>query len=470
MLLREPTIKKILQHKQIVAFFFTFTICMVSFWCIYSLSNLQVLQIERQGVSLHPFPTTNSDILTELKPHSSFEVIQEEGGWIKGRYQGKFEGWLPTWLLNNKHLKSDQNLAGVFKQSTAIFQEPDSKTPVVSQIAQDSLIPISYVEKDWALVNYQGRPAFVELNKLELIDRQEAEVIMAEKEANKSALNEKQKAKERLKNIVVMRDKEGYLLEEADNLSNIIYQTDFLQEFTKLDYIEYSPQESYYLVEDSQGIKGYINSFSLSEPIYSLDHRYLPINHKLAQATIMLDPGHGGEDPGTISTDQQHFEKSFTYKIAHVLKNTLEAFGATVIMTNEQDQFLDLSERAQISNHKQPDLFLSLHFDASYDTDLKGIRTYFYHLEDEEFAKTLHNGFNTANRPDLGVEYGNFQVLRENTVPAVLLELGYITNAEDLELMLTDEYYQVLADSITDGLVKYFNQIENQHTINNPNR
>ncbi|MGF3076701.1 N-acetylmuramoyl-L-alanine amidase [Facklamia sp. P12934] len=461
---------KHLTKKRLTPFLLTLIISVITVWGIVNLSNLKALPIDRQGIVLHSFPTTNSEVLTEIDPDFPIEIIQEQTGWLKVRYQGKVEGWLPKWLIENKELKSDQDLAASFEKSTALYQKADSKSPILSNIPKESLIPINYIEKNWAQVNYQGKPAFVNINEIELLNRQDAERLIAEKNALDSSINKKEKEKESLKNKLIMRKKEEYLLEEADFFSNMIYQTNYLQEFTRLDYVEYSPQESFYYVEDSQGVKGYIDSFSLSEPYYSIDHRFLPIKSELQQATIMLDPGHGGEDPGTLSKDQKYAEKSFTYKIAKVLKKTLEAFGAKVILTNESDQFLDLAERVKISNQKQPDLFLSLHFDSSYDTQVKGVRTYFYHLNDEEFAKTLHSGLITSGRPNLGVEYGNFHVLRENTVPSLLLELGYITNSEDLELMLTDDYHQKLADAITEGLSTYFNQVGNQLEINTPDR
>ncbi|MCR8968681.1 N-acetylmuramoyl-L-alanine amidase [Facklamia sp. 7083-14-GEN3] len=453
--------------KRLTPFLITLIIGLVTLWGIESLSNLKTLKIDRQGIVLHSFPTTNSEVVTEIATNSSIEIIQEQTGWLKARYLGRIEGWLPKWLINNNQLKNDKEIAASFEEATAIYQKADSKSSIISTIPKDSLIPINYIEYNWAQVSYQGKPAFVNLNAVELINQEEAERILVETDSLDNSIDEKEEEKERLKDKLIMRKKEDYLLEKADNFSNIIYQTNYLQEFTRLDFIEYNAQESFYFVADQQGIKGYINSFSLSEPVYSIDHRSQPVNSKLQQATIMLDPGHGGEDPGTLSTDQKYSEKSFTYKIADVLKKTLEAFGATVILTNESDQFLDLTERVEISNQKQPDLFLSLHFDSSYDTQINGVRTYFYHLNDEEFAKTLHSGLITSGRPNLGVEYGNFQVLRENTVPSLLLELGYITNSEDLELMLTYDYHQNLADAITEGLSTYFDQVENQLEINN---
>lgn len=178
----------------------------------------------------------------------------------------------------------------------------------------------------------------------------------------------------------------------------------------------------------------------------------------LAEATIVLNPGHGGDDTGAISNSGWIYEKDVTLETAEIIKAALEEQGSTVILTRDGDITEDLAEVVEISNENEADIFISLHYDSSENmNEATGTTTYYYYETYGDLADTVNEALAT-NLPleNRGVTYGNYQVLRENTQPALLLELGYMNSDYDLAIFNTEEYQTTVANSIIEGLTTYF--------------
>ncbi|MBO0481561.1 N-acetylmuramoyl-L-alanine amidase family protein [Candidatus Enterococcus courvalinii] len=179
----------------------------------------------------------------------------------------------------------------------------------------------------------------------------------------------------------------------------------------------------------------------------------------LSDAVIVLDPGHGGEDVGALSNDEQVEEKTITLSTAKKIKAALEAEGATVYLTHETDDFIQLGEICTFSEEKSADVFISLHADSTeIANEATGITTYYYYERNEELAQTIADGFSELPLNSRGITYGNYQVLRENLQPAILVEMGYMNNDSDLAELVTDDYQEKFAESLTNSLIAYFNE------------
>lgn len=181
----------------------------------------------------------------------------------------------------------------------------------------------------------------------------------------------------------------------------------------------------------------------------------------LSGAVIVLDPGHGGEDTGALSNDELTEEKEVTLSTAEKVKSALEAAGATVYLTRTSDELIQLGEICTFSEEKKADVFISLHADSTeYANEATGITTYYYYGEEETLAQTIQDSFTGLPLDSRGIAYGNYQVLRENLQPSILIEMGYMNNDNDLSELVSDTYQEQLADSITTGLTNYFsNQV-----------
>ncbi|WP_254755140.1 N-acetylmuramoyl-L-alanine amidase family protein [Enterococcus faecium] len=180
---------------------------------------------------------------------------------------------------------------------------------------------------------------------------------------------------------------------------------------------------------------------------------------ELSDAVIVLDPGHGGNDTGALSNDEQTEEKDITLSTAIKVKKALEDAGATVYLTHTTDELVQLGDICDYSEEKKADVFISLHADSTeYANEATGITTYYYYGQEETLAQTIADFFTDLPLDSRGISTGNYQVLRENLQPSILIEMGYMNNDSDLEELVTDSYQQQIAASLTQALTTYFQQ------------
>lgn len=179
----------------------------------------------------------------------------------------------------------------------------------------------------------------------------------------------------------------------------------------------------------------------------------------LEQYTIVLDPGHGGKDPGAIGLENVA-EKDVILSTSEVVAQHLRDAGATVILTRTEDEFLPLDERIRISNINQTDAFISIHYNAFPILTVRGMSTYYYAGgNDQKLAQHIHASLiESVNLPDRGIQQADYKVLRENRDLAVLIELGFITNPDDFSEIHSPEYKNQVGEAIANGLINYFHQ------------
>ncbi|WP_323704661.1 N-acetylmuramoyl-L-alanine amidase [Mammaliicoccus sp. Dog046] len=178
-----------------------------------------------------------------------------------------------------------------------------------------------------------------------------------------------------------------------------------------------------------------------------------PVAKPLKGKVIILDPGHGGSDQGASSSKHKDVtEKVITLKTAKELKSMLEDEGAKVKMTRSNDDYVKLKDR-----QADGDVFISIHNDALDSSNPHGLTVYYHHDSQKDFANTLHTSINQKSiLSDRGVRSENFQVIRQTKLPAVLLELGYISNPTDEDLIVDRKYRHIVETGIVDGLKVYF--------------
>lgn len=170
---------------------------------------------------------------------------------------------------------------------------------------------------------------------------------------------------------------------------------------------------------------------------------------------ICLDAGHGGRDSGAVNGSR--YEKNDTLKLATILRASLLKKGLNVIMTRTDDSYSSLKERSDFANKNKADYFISLHRNAFTDGTAKGVENWIYapsNKKTEDFAAVILGQIAkvgvSANR---GVKKGNFHVTRETNMPACLLELGFISNAQDNQLF--DKNLNSYADAISKAILDF---------------
>lgn len=168
--------------------------------------------------------------------------------------------------------------------------------------------------------------------------------------------------------------------------------------------------------------------------------------------TVVIDAGHGGHDRGGIP-GQRVAEKDMTLDVAQRLSNVLSASGYRVVMTRSTDVFVPLGGRVAIANSYRNAVFVCIHFNATGRSGASGIETYFYSRDSLPLASAIHHyvtgGAPSANR---GVRRRGYYVLRKTSIPAVLVECGFLTNPTEAAYAQSASYRQKLAEEIAAGV------------------
>jgi N-acetylmuramoyl-L-alanine amidase len=230
----------------------------------------------------------------------------------------------------------------------------------------------------------------------------------------------------------------------------------------------------------------------------------LPLEVRGVQ-TVVLDPGHGGKDPGAIGYGGVQ-EKHITLDLARRLRPRLERLGLRVVMTRGEDRTLSLEERTAIAAGAGGDLFVSLHANAARRRSARGIESYYLDTSNERQSLRVaarENGvspreFDQLDRTlvrlqmaensrysgllaglvhrsmlrgvgqryrgvvDLGVKRGPFYVLFLSSMPSVLLETGFVTNRDEARRLRNPRYLDALAENIALGLAEYRSRVDTQ--------
>lgn len=180
-----------------------------------------------------------------------------------------------------------------------------------------------------------------------------------------------------------------------------------------------------------------------------------------AKPLIILDPGHGGSDEG--AKVNYLTEKRLTLMTALLVRKALEERGYRIIMTRTKDVFIPLQRRVSMANKTKAVLFASLHYNSSPSPDAQGIEIFYPAKSHKERAaasrllatSVLKGLLGQTSALSRGVKYGNFHVIRETTMPAVLIEAGFMTHIEERAKLRKKQYLEQVAQGIAIGIDKY---------------
>lgn len=230
-----------------------------------------------------------------------------------------------------------------------------------------------------------------------------------------------------------------------------------------------------------------------------LDPESLTREFGLMAKTIVIDPGHGGKDPGALG-DGVIQEKGIVLSISKKLKEILTAKGYTVFLTRETSRLIPLKERTQFATQHKADLFLSIHANASENPQANGIETYYLDVRSTDKAseqiaarENVNSGYSiqelesllkgiiqesksedsrrlaeqvqqklvqTTGAADRGVKHARFVVLIGTRVPAVLIETGFLSNSTERQKLATSAYQSKIAAAIAEGVDEFLGRPE----------
>ncbi len=180
----------------------------------------------------------------------------------------------------------------------------------------------------------------------------------------------------------------------------------------------------------------------------------------IGRTVVVIDPGHGGRDPGAVGIGGLQ-EKQVIFPISQRVAQLLEAQGIVVVMTRREDVAVDLQTRADIANRAQGNVFVSIHANAISMSrpDVNGIETYYASESGRRLAATLQASMLAATgMRDRGVKQARFLVLRQTNMPAALVEVGFVTGAQDAPRLADPAWRETMAQAIARGILQYIQQ------------
>ncbi len=169
---------------------------------------------------------------------------------------------------------------------------------------------------------------------------------------------------------------------------------------------------------------------------------------------VIIDAGHGGRDRGAVWGGVR--ESDLNLRVARRVETSLKAKGYPVTMVRRSDVFVSLARRAQIANKYRNAIFVSIHFNATENTGVRGAETFYVGKKGSYLAKSIQNelvgSLKVRNR---GYQYRRYSVLRHTACPAVLVECGFISNSYERSRCKTSGYQAAAAKSIVAGIERY---------------
>ncbi len=178
---------------------------------------------------------------------------------------------------------------------------------------------------------------------------------------------------------------------------------------------------------------------------------------RVARGVIVIDPGHGAHDPGTTSITGVP-EKTINYAVAARVAAILQRRGIDVTMTRSANEYIELESRAEIANRRNADLFVSIHADSAPSPSAQGFTIYIADaasLDSQRAARDIARAMATTGLESRGVRRANFRVLVTTRGPAVLVEMGYLSNRQDAMRLQNDAFQDRMAAAIATGILDY---------------
>ncbi len=401
--------------------------------------------ITEGGIRLRKGPGTDYQVITTLSKNMTVTILSNEGIWTKIQSQSG-TGWVNSEYISSATTQApaedsqDDTTAVVSENNINVRDTASLNGEVIGKLAEGTVIHIVAEDGDWVKIQFSGNTGWVYKSLLQ--DESKVESTSTSKQTIDTS-------------VTILHDGTNIRSDASVNASVL---------FVAAKGESYQATEEvgdWYKIELDSGDSGYVANWIVQE---SGSGQASTTKQKsdsdetgdLKGKTIVIDPGHGGKDSGTIGTIGT-LEKTLTIRTANLLADKLRAAGSNVIITRQNDIFITLQDRVNISNLNRADAFISIHYDSIKDSSVRGMTSYYYSSSQKELANVLHESIiESSELKDRGVRQNNYFVLRENNQPATLLELGYLSNKQEEQLVSSQKYQETVSAAIYEGLENYF--------------
>lgn len=409
-------------------------------------------------------PTAASqNIIGRVKTGDVLTVYGQEGNWIKIQYEGKYgyvsQSYVKFLDADGKELGKATGEVVANAATVQAYSKPNTAAAKVGAFTKGTKVTVfSTVNDDWYLTKVGSLPAYMQIA--------DTNVIVVEDQPPVVEVPEDTKPVEQVPPTPPVVEKptinNGGAVKGRVTVGGLHVRetaSASARSYGKLgvgNIVTVHSVKGYWAhVTTHSGIKGYVHK------------SYIKLLNQsgsvLKDRIIVLDPGHGGKDPGAMSGS--YTEKAIVLKVSNLVKQKLEAQGAVVKMTRTGDTYPTLPERVAFTKNNYGEIFLSIHVNAASSTSAQGAETFYsvstgdMYKEDIDLATFVNNQIvKNADMKNRGVRKYPYYVINNMIIPSVLVELGFISNAADREKLVSNKYVEIYAQSIYNGIVQYYSK------------
>lgn len=426
--MRNPTNKK----NTTFLFFLNLLIFAMIFGSFYFMKgNDQIVQVKTMALNVRQEASVTSPIVSQVHQEDRVTIKDRKNNWYLIQLPDKTTGWVADWLIFDGKSGPYTSLPAVIQRKVDLKEKATSKSKSLATLNKRSVVTVNLELNGWSRV-------FVD-NQVGWIPSEDLKVKM-------SSLP---KWKEGQTLFVATENTMLTSKPEQEGQTPLAYGQ-------KVTYEKKAENSDWIKVKTADGEGGYLQLWNVTEQKINPDEKRP--DTPLAEYVVMIDPGHGGNDPGASSNDGKHYEKDMTLATGLAMKQKFEKHGLSVLMTRDKDEFVSLHRIGITSNESHADAFISLHYDSTaHPNEGSGTTTYYRHDNGKPLAKAVNDQIaGILPLPNRGYGKQDYQVLRENNKPAILIELGYMNNDLDAKYARSEKYHQYVSEAVYKGLLEYF--------------
>jgi len=378
--------------------------------------------------------SSSTNIVGTVNKGGKLSVYEVQGKWLKVTYKGAYAYIFKDYA---QFLDADGNELGsvqkevISKGAINLYVKPTSSSKIIQTIKANEKLPVYKTVGGYHLTQVNGLPGYIVANST--TDKEE------QPDPTPPTASGDVLGRATVGNLNVRS--------QANATSTVLFK------LNKGDSVKVNGINGYWASIEYNGKAGYVHKSYLK----LLNQNGNPLQNRI----IILDPGHGGKDVGTILGTI--YEKNITLKVSTLVKQKLENAGAKVHMTRTGDTFPTLQGRVDFTNANYGEIFVSVHVNSASNTSASGTETYYsissgdMYQEDIDLGTFVNNQIvNNLNMKNRGVKQYPYYVINNMSIPSILVELGFLTNSEDRQKLTNDEYVNKYADSIYNGIMQYY--------------
>jgi N-acetylmuramoyl-L-alanine amidase len=432
-------------------------------------SAVKKAKVTASSLNVRKGPGTHHPVTGSLKNGTIVTIQKSEGKWSTVTY-GSLTGWVSNaYLLDysapeqtkpqTEQNEKENKVEKTDKWGTVIATYLNFRAsaglnaPIIGSLKYGTPVKILNESNGWSSVQTaDGKKGWVSSNYVSIQNGD----LPFEVKPNPVSSPPAMPPASILKKVVVMAD--GVNIRQGPSTSYLIVGR--ANQGDEYEYLE--SRNDWVRLKMANGQKAWIAGW-----LVAIQQKQLPSSKEadpsqavngLKGKRIVIDPGHGGYDPGAVGKAYGTSESELTLMTSRILATQLSEAGAIVVLTRSDNNYVPLNKRVEVSHYHFADAFISVHYNSALDERATGILSFYYSQKDIDLANRVHTGLIQAGTglPGGNVRFGNFHVLRENKQPSVLIELGFLSNRSDEMTVRSNNFHTKAATGITNGLAAYF--------------